>query len=388
MKLSRLLVVSLEFPYPPNSGGTRDIYSRLKAMHDAGYEIDLVATVRNEPSDDDIKAIRQLVESIQIVHRSRNLRDLVRLEPFLVVSRSGLKKIKLIQDYAAVILESEHVGRVLENPTLRAKHRIIRIHNDEARMYRCLSESTSTMKEKILFKLESLKLRMYSSKVIRKCDSLWYISSVEMDRSASSFLENSTARKAFLVRSLVDADSFRKRSLVGATVFYAGALSIPINYHGLIWYLKNVHPQLLRIPDYKLVLVGRRGTGNLDALFEAVNTSERVVCRLDVQSLNEYFAGAAAFINPVQSGTGVKIKIYDATAEGLPVVTTPAGNEGTGFVDGIHAVVANSPELFAEGLLRVIVDKRFALNLVQNAQNELKSQNQSDRLLNILSSLT
>jgi glycosyltransferase involved in cell wall biosynthesis len=166
-----------------------------------------------------------------------------------------------------------------------------------------------------------------------------------------------------------------------------GALSISTNYDGLIWYLKHVHPRMLANPGYQFVLAGMRGSANIDGLLEMVRTSERVAFRPDAKDLQELYAGAAAFVNPIQRGAGVKIKTLDAVVQGMPVVTTSIGAEGTGFEDGLHAVVADSPESFSAGLQRIIADKTYAQQLVGNAQALLQRENQPGEMLQSLKSL-
>jgi glycosyltransferase involved in cell wall biosynthesis len=384
----QLLVVSLIFPYPITSGGARDIYTRLEALHEAGYEIDLIATVRDPPSESDLNAIRPMVNSIQIVRRHRKISDLISAKPFQCETRGDLRTIPLEGEYLASIIESELVGGILDNPTLCAKHRILRIHNDEAHLARSNAASSGNLKERILFWVESLKFRLYSPSLIRKCDVLWHISSAEMKRfSAASINGTGKRHQTYLIRTIYNPRGFQRRSLQGASVLYVGALSISTNYDGLIWYLKHVHPRMLGNPGYQFVLAGMRGSANIDGLLETVRISERVVFRPDAEDLRGLYAGAAAFVNPIQRGAGVKIKTLDAVVEGMPVVTTSVGAEGTGFEDGLHAVVADSPELFSAGLQRIIADKTYAQQLVANAQALLERENQPSEMLQSLKSL-
>src|SRR5271170_3091466 len=178
-----ILVVSFIFPFPVTSGGARDIYARLKAMHEAGYEIDLVATVREDPTDADLDGIRGMLRSISIVHRHRSVFDLLSLKPFHNRTRDNIETIPLEREYLATIIESEFVAGILDNPSLRTRHRILRVHNDEANLHRSLAESASKLKDRFLFALEARKFAYYSPRVIERCDMLWYLSAEEMERS-------------------------------------------------------------------------------------------------------------------------------------------------------------------------------------------------------------
>jgi polysaccharide biosynthesis protein PslH len=384
----RLLVVSFIFPYPINSGGARDIYSRLETMYKAGYQIDLVATVRNHPSEAELEKVRPMVKSIWIVERHRRITDLLSIKPFHYKTRGDLKRVKLMGEYLAVIIESEFVGSILENSTLRAKHIVLRVHNDESYLARCLAESAGTLKERLSLWAESLKFRLYSPSLIRRCDVLWFISFAEMKRSAvASVASQEKPTQKCLIRTIYDPQTFQKRPLNGATVLYIGAISVSINYDGLIWYLKHIHPQMLEDPRYQFVLAGMRGTADIDDLLEMIAKSERVIFQPDAKDVQGLYDAAAAFVNPVQRGAGVKIKTLDAVVEGMPVVTTTVGAEGTGFEDQTHAIIVDSAEEFSSGLRRIIADKKFAQQLVDNGQALLRRENQADTMLKSLRSL-
>jgi glycosyltransferase involved in cell wall biosynthesis len=66
-----------------------------------------------------------------------------------------------------------------------------------------------------------------------------------------------------------------------------------------------------------------------------------------VPDLDSIFASSDVSIAPLRFGGGVKGKVGEAMAVGLPVVSTAVGVEGMGIVDGVHALIADSPETFA-----------------------------------------
>ena len=63
---------------------------------------------------------------------------------------------------------------------------------------------------------------------------------------------------------------------------------------------------------------------------------------------------------PLRLGGGTKLKVLDAMAVGLPLVTTSVGAEGLHLTDGVHALVADSPADFAEAVARALDDTRLA----------------------------
>jgi GT2 family glycosyltransferase len=75
-----------------------------------------------------------------------------------------------------------------------------------------------------------------------------------------------------------------------------------------------------------------------------------------VADLDAELNRARLMVAPLRYGAGVKGKIGEALAAGLPVVTTTAGAEGMGIEDGTHAFVRDDPAAFAAAVCRLLED--------------------------------
>ena len=69
----------------------------------------------------------------------------------------------------------------------------------------------------------------------------------------------------------------------------------------------------------------------------------------------------------------MRVKILNALAQGLPVVSTTLGCEGIAVEPGKHLLVADTPERFAQATLRVLQDKRLARDLGHNGRHLVQS---------------
>lgn len=108
---------------------------------------------------------------------------------------------------------------------------------------------------------------------------------------------------------------------------FLGLLSLPHNDDGLRSFLVEVWPELLRRrPDARLRVVGRHPREALRDI--AALHPGSVVLDGYVPDLDAVLAGAAAMINPLRFGTGIKIKVVEALSRGLPVVSSPIGAAG------------------------------------------------------------
>ena len=103
---------------------------------------------------------------------------------------------------------------------------------------------------------------------------------------------------------------------------FVGAVNPP-NVDALDWLLAEIWPRVRRrSPDARLRVVGRV------AERAGVPWPEGAEAVGFVEDLAAEYAGAAVVLAPIRFGSGVKIKLVEGLAQGLPGVATPAGAEG------------------------------------------------------------
>jgi glycosyltransferase involved in cell wall biosynthesis len=100
-------------------------------------------------------------------------------------------------------------------------------------------------------------------------------------------------------------------------------------------------------PDARLAVAGR-GTGSLGLGGEGVEVLG------EVESAGEFLRGLSLLVFPIRRGSGMKVKVMEAMASGVPVVTTPAGAEGIAPSDGV--VVRERPEELAAAVVELLGD--------------------------------
>jgi glycosyltransferase involved in cell wall biosynthesis len=86
-----------------------------------------------------------------------------------------------------------------------------------------------------------------------------------------------------------------------------------------------------------------------------------------------YLERTGVMIVPLRSGGGMRVKILNALAQGLPIVSTTIGCEGIAVEHGKHLLIADTPEEFAEAVLRLIKDKPLAEALRRNGRALVES---------------
>ena len=87
-----------------------------------------------------------------------------------------------------------------------------------------------------------------------------------------------------------------------------------------------------------------------------------------------YLADSAVFIVPLRAGGGMRVKILNALAMGVPVVSTTIGCEGIDVTPGQNIVIADTPEDFAASVVRLINRPDEAAQLAVSGRRLVESR--------------
>ena len=82
----------------------------------------------------------------------------------------------------------------------------------------------------------------------------------------------------------------------------------------------------------------------------------------------EEFARATAILVPLWYGGGSRVKIVEALAAGVPVVSTAVGAEGLGLADGVHYAEGNTPEALADRAAELLGDPGLGARLAREGR--------------------
>jgi polysaccharide biosynthesis protein PslH len=86
-----------------------------------------------------------------------------------------------------------------------------------------------------------------------------------------------------------------------------------------------------------------------------------------VEDVRPYLARAGICIVPLRVGGGTRLKIYEAMAAGVPVVTTAIGAEGLPLRHGEHLMIANTAQEQIDAIRSLFSDPAQAAQLAANA---------------------
>jgi glycosyltransferase involved in cell wall biosynthesis len=111
------------------------------------------------------------------------------------------------------------------------------------------------------------------------------------------------------------------------------------------------------IADVSLTVVGRNPSRSL---VELAKREPSIIVTGRVDDVRPHMESAAAYIVPLRIGGGTRLKIYEALAMEKPTISTTIGAEGLNINDGEDILLADTPEDFANTVVRVLQDASFA----------------------------
>ena len=184
------------------------------------------------------------------------------------------------------------------------------------------------------------------------------------DHEAEAF-ERMGAREIVVVPNGVDARAVPfAPPAPGSRFIYAGHFGYRPNQHAARELALEVLPLLRRrVPEAVLAIVGRDAGPELRRL-----AGPAVEVTGEVPEMLPHLRRARATIVPLRSGAGTRVKVLEAMAAGVPVVSTRFGVAGIDVRDGEHVLLAETPAEIAEAAARLASDDALCLALAQRAR--------------------
>jgi glycosyltransferase involved in cell wall biosynthesis len=153
-------------------------------------------------------------------------------------------------------------------------------------------------------------------------------------------------------------------------ILHLGTMFWLPNVEGVLWFGREVYPQVkASLPAASLTIAGKNPPQQVKALpeqTEGIDVTGYVPDPLPV------LEKAGAFIVPLLSGGGMRVKIIDAWRWGLPVISTSIGAEGIDYIDGENILIADTPADFAKAVTCVLTDPALNLKLRENGRRWVK----------------
>ena len=210
-----------------------------------------------------------------------------------------------------------------------------------------------------------MRILRYEVKACRAVDAI-HTMSPEDGTYLAAFLGDGTQRMR-VVPNAVDVayyqppeDHFDERQSV---LFVGNFQNLP-NVDALDYFLAEIWPQVReRRPEADLSLVGAKMSDEILAL----DGQDGITVVGEVPDMRPSYHRHRLLAAPIRAGSGTRLKLFEAFAAGIPVVSTTLGAEGIDYVDGTHLLIADDAKAFTEAVLRLLTDDELHRSISEAA---------------------
>jgi len=393
-----ILFVTPYLPYPPVSGGRLQIFLRLKYLKKRGHSVFLATLARSDEHNyvaelqtylDDIEYIvcKPDITKIKYLFRKSLLYEI------FTYDRQFGERLKFFAHAKKInVAVFEGLGATLYRDFIKETPAVIYEHNVE-------HEITG----QLVARLRHSPLKIWEGKIDEKMKNLylWLFGAREKTLVKEFEIDSVRTFDLCLTCSNRDASSLRKdiAGLAPLTIpwciestskynkpekreqynlLFVGSMQWEPNRDAIIWFAKQIFPLIKQdFDNIRLLIVGSCMSEEIQRL----DNGKDILVKGYVPEISKVLLEADIFIAPLRLGSGVNVKVIEAMAYGVPVITTSKGAEGLEAENGEHFLIADTPEQFRDAAKRLLESRQMRRSLGKKAREYILSHHRPDNVI-------
>jgi glycosyltransferase involved in cell wall biosynthesis len=386
----RILQVCKKFPYPLRDGEVIAIHQLTRGFYEAGHKVTVAAinTKKHFFSPDEMPQENQALADFHTVLLDTDVNwwdaltslfrgDSYNIQRFVSADferlLSGILKeneFDIVQLEGLYLLPYLLTIRKFSNAKI-----VLRAHNIEHLIWERNSKMAKPGAKK--WYLQNLASRMKEFEIynLNSCDALIPISTVD----AAKFVELGCKLPLHTCPVGIPLDDMAEMD-DPPTLCYLGSMDWAPNREGVEWFLDYVWPKVnSQFPELKFYVAGR----NFPSDFPEKDYPQVEIVG-EVENSRAFLRSKTMMVVPLFSGSGIRVKILEAMAEGRPVISSTIGAEGINAVDGAHLLIADTPDAFARQIRRLLKDKDEARRMGMHARAFIRENYDNRKLVSDL----
>jgi len=382
----RILWLKTELLHPVDKGGKIRTYHMLKELKRAGHQITYLTLDDGAGAKDAReKATEYCDELVVVPHRTRAkfsagfyaelASNLVSPLPYFMKKYESAAMRREIAERtkreAFDVLVCDFLQPSINVPASVSCATVLFQHNVEAMIWKRHYEVQANPLKKTYLRGQWRKSRAYERTACNRFDAVIAVSAEDRETMRREY----GVERIWDVPTGVDTDFFRPRADARQkphNLVFTGSMDWLPNEDAIQYFTKEILPLIKkRVPDTTLTVVGRNP---YQSLIELGKRDASVIVTGRVEDVRPYMEEAGAYIVPIRIGGGTRLKIYEAMAMGKPIISTTVGAEGLPVRDGEELLLADTPEAFADAVVRVITDEKIAHELGARATRVVREQ--------------
>jgi len=351
-------------PYPPLEGGSIAMNNITQGLIEEGHTVKIIAinSFKYNINIDQLPewykkatGIELIDVDLRIKHHKAFFNLFTSKSYHISRFRSKAFSQKLISTLKNSHFDVIHIETIFLAhyiPLIRAHSNaviVIRAHNIEHRIWKRLSDNTTSFFKKYYLKHLANTLKKEELNSINQADGIITISKPDMD----FFVNNGCIKPICVIPfginkatiELINPKEIVQNSDV-VNIGYIGSMNWYPNIEGVKWFIEQVWiPEFERNNKIHFHLAGR----NIPPSFNKYNIPN-ITIHGEVNDAYSFINDCDIMITPLFSGSGIRIKIIESMLHGKPVITTNIGAEGINYTDKHDIIIANSAIEFIDSI--------------------------------------
>lgn len=378
-------------PFPLKDGGSIALNFSIEGFIEAGVDLSVLAM--NSPKNwVDLQMKPQMYERLTYFKAITVDTNIKAVDAFLNLFQSSSYNVnrfiskayaqELIQlirekDFDIIQLESLFVTPYISIIRKYSKAKIvIRQHNVEYKIWERLAATSGSFWKRQYLKLLARRLKQHELKYLNEYDLILPISNTDQELLKSL----NTVQPIFLHSFGINLKKYPFQKYDPAaeiSLYHIGAMDWLPNQESINYFLEKVMPKIRKdMPNLKFYLAGR----NMPDSY-AKNAGKNVIIAGEVPDARAFEKDKSILVVPLQSGGGVRIKIFEAMALGKAIVTTSIGAEGIEVKDNIHIMIADDPETFVQKIKYLVENPREVQKMGEAARKLIEEKYDQSKII-------
>ncbi len=394
----KILFITPRIPYSTVAGGHALVYQRIVRLARRGHHVGLAAFVEPGQQVNIVDPLFGALSSYATLpaprppgRLHRYFRSVFsRIPNFFREIRSPdmMRKVgDMVHEsgYDLVVSEFSGMGQYLyRNPYLPAVRKICSCHFSVATFSPDMARNLRASGRTARSRLGLNRLMKYEIDIYRNIDRVLVLTA----HDRYSLLNAEPTLRVNVIPVGVDANYFRPPqpgAVREEAIIYTGQYEVYSNLDAVRWFVSTCWPLLkARRPGLKFYIVG---PGAETALHEIARKDESIIVTGGVSDIRPYLQRASLFVCPVRLGSGLRFKLLEAMASGLPLVTTTLGAEGIPLQNGDNCFMADKPEIMAECIELLLGDESLRTAIARQARTLVEERFNWDHGIDLLESV-